>query len=53
MPWYILLALELVKLLIPIITKVVNDPKPNKEASKELITKLRGAIGEPPELKKL
>ena len=53
MPWYIMLIIELVKLIIPIITKVKNDPKPNKEAAKEVVTQLRGVIGEAPDIKRL
>lgn len=50
-PWWATLAIELVKLLIPIVTKIINDPKPNKEAAREVVGELRGAIGEPPSLK--
>lgn len=51
--WVITLIIELIKMLIPIITKVINDPKPNKEAAREVVTKLRGVIGEAPDIKRL
>lgn len=49
--WVVTLIIELIKMIIPIIIKVRNDPKPNKEAAKEVVTKLRGVIGEPPTTK--
>ena len=46
MPWWLVLGVELVKILIPIITKIINDPKPNKEAVKETVSKIKKVIHE-------
>ena len=51
MPWWITLIIELIKLLWPIISNIKKDEKPNPVAAKEMVTKLKGAIGEPPGLK--
>ena len=53
MPWWITLIIELIKLLIPIFTSVKKDEKPNPVAAKEMVTKLRGVIGEAPDIKRL
>ena len=53
MPWYIMLIIEIVKLIIPAIFKAKNDPKPNKEAAVEIVNGMRGTVGLPPSIKKV
>lgn len=51
--WLISLIIELVKLLIPIIKNINADEKPNKIAAKEMVNRLKGAVGEAPDIKRL
>lgn len=53
MPWWVTLIIELVKLLWPIISSIKSDEKPNKEATKEVVRKIRDVVGAAPEIKKV
>lgn len=54
MPWWITLAIELIRLLPPLIRAIKEDPCPNnKESTKVVMDKVKDAIGSPPELKNI